>query len=306
LRALQRWGDSCLERLRGMFAFAFWDERKRELLLAHDPFGVKPLYYTQLRDRVLFASEPDALFASGLVERAICPTGVSDLLTFLAVPAPRTLFRATHKIEAGTALRLSPVARSRRIVHWDAAWHRACRRDVDPHVALEETRRHRERAVSLALPPAGSFVAAAARSGSRARFVTLDAKRPSPSSEAAAATKTCSRLGIMQEVVAMDEAAFVETFDSLQAARPDIPVPTPDMLLTHLLARRLRRDGIRVCLFGEGADELGSYPSYLAWDRAYPALHSFARLPRVLQLPCWASARLPPEARLPPRSDADA
>ncbi len=71
LRAYARWGRECVNHLRGMFAFAIWDEQEQELFLARDPFGIKPLYYYQTDHFFLFASEIRALLSSGLVPRKL-------------------------------------------------------------------------------------------------------------------------------------------------------------------------------------------------------------------------------------------
>ena len=73
LAAFARWGDGCLGRLRGMFAFAVWDDRERSLFLARDPFGIKPLYYKHDGGRLLFASELNALNAAGAFAAEIDP-----------------------------------------------------------------------------------------------------------------------------------------------------------------------------------------------------------------------------------------
>jgi asparagine synthase (glutamine-hydrolysing) len=85
LAALAHWGRAVLPRLRGMFAFALWDARERTLLLARDPFAIKPLYlHTTADGSLLFASELNALLASGCVPAAIDPQAVSDYLAWLA------------------------------------------------------------------------------------------------------------------------------------------------------------------------------------------------------------------------------
>src|SRR5471032_1102560 len=101
LAAFARWGERCLGRLRGMFAFAVWDGRDQSLFLARDPFGIKPLFYRQDGARLIFASELNALFASGLLPAEIDPLSVAEHLAWLAVPAPRTIYRDVFSLRPG-------------------------------------------------------------------------------------------------------------------------------------------------------------------------------------------------------------
>src|ERR1035437_671561 len=101
LAAFARWGDRCLARLRGMFAFAVWDAQEQSLFLARDPFGIKPLYYRHEGTRLLFASELNALLASGAVTTEIDPLSVADYLAWFAVPAPRTIYRDLFSLRPG-------------------------------------------------------------------------------------------------------------------------------------------------------------------------------------------------------------
>jgi asparagine synthase (glutamine-hydrolysing) len=93
LRAYLQWGLDMLERLNGMFAFAIWDEDTQELTLARDRLGAKPLYYYPLEDGLLFGSEPKAILANPLAQRAVDPMGLCGFLTFTNCPEGRTLFR---------------------------------------------------------------------------------------------------------------------------------------------------------------------------------------------------------------------
>ena len=88
LHALTRWGTGCLRRLEGMYAFAFMDMAGWRIILARDPAGIKPLYFAQLGENVLFASEVRALLASGLVAPLLDPRGVAGLLAYGAVQQP--------------------------------------------------------------------------------------------------------------------------------------------------------------------------------------------------------------------------
>ena len=120
LAAYAQWGERCLARLRGMFAFAAWDEREQTLFLARDPFGIKPLYYRHDGTRLLFASELNALLASGAFAAEIDPLSVADYLAWFAVPAPRTIYRR-RCASRGVSFRRTRLGGRRRI---DDAGHR--------------------------------------------------------------------------------------------------------------------------------------------------------------------------------------
>jgi asparagine synthase (glutamine-hydrolysing) len=111
LRALRRWGAGALARIQGMFALGYWDAAERELLLARDRFGKKPLYYAPLgpdgREGLVFASELRALLAHPRVhsERAIDPVAVAQFLVHEFVPAPRSILSNVRKLRPGQRLR---------------------------------------------------------------------------------------------------------------------------------------------------------------------------------------------------------
>src|SRR5207249_1074434 len=88
LRAYETWGLDCLEKFRGMFAFALWDGKRREMLLVRDRIGIKPLYYTLSNGRLAFASEIKALLQDPGQKRAVNEKAFYHYLTFLTAPAP--------------------------------------------------------------------------------------------------------------------------------------------------------------------------------------------------------------------------
>ncbi len=94
----EQWGDECLARFRGMFAFAVWDERNRRALLARDRLGKKPLVYHVNDGRLLFASEIKALLVAPNVSREIDPQAIDAFLAYGYVPHPHTIFRSIHKL----------------------------------------------------------------------------------------------------------------------------------------------------------------------------------------------------------------
>jgi asparagine synthase (glutamine-hydrolysing) len=94
-------GDQCLTRLRGMFAFALWDERKQRLLLARDRVGVKPLYYSNTGNALLFASEMKSILVDPSVGRQVDPHAIDRFLTYYYLPGSETMFQGIFKLDPG-------------------------------------------------------------------------------------------------------------------------------------------------------------------------------------------------------------
>ena len=118
VHAYEEWGDQAVERFRGMFAFALWDERRRRLLLVRDRLGVKPLYYSVSNDGVTFGSEIKALLEDPDVDRRWSPHALDAYLTLCYVPEPRTIYDHIEKLPAGHLL----IAESGRVIvrrYWD-------------------------------------------------------------------------------------------------------------------------------------------------------------------------------------------
>ena len=104
LAAYRVWGEACLTRLNGMFAFALWDAPRKRLLLARDPMGIKPLYYYQLEQTFIFASELRTLLRTGLVPRKVDLTGILSYLEFGSVYEPWTIVEDVKAVPPGHVL----------------------------------------------------------------------------------------------------------------------------------------------------------------------------------------------------------
>ena len=104
VHAYEQWGDDCVHRFRGMFAFAVWDAPKRRLLLARDRLGVKPLYWARRGDVLLFGSEIKAILASGLVDPQANVAAIPELLSTRYIAGADTLFRGVQKLLPGHLL----------------------------------------------------------------------------------------------------------------------------------------------------------------------------------------------------------
>jgi asparagine synthase (glutamine-hydrolysing) len=120
LKAYAVWGEDCVARLDGMFAFALWDPRRQSLLLARDRFGMKPLYLAEDGQRLRFASTLPALLAAGGVDTAIDPIALHHLFSLHAVvPAPRTILRGVRKLAPAHTLRVQPDGLRWLTPYWD-------------------------------------------------------------------------------------------------------------------------------------------------------------------------------------------
>jgi len=119
LKAWHAWGEECVKRLHGMFAFAIWDERKKQLFLARDRLGIKPLYYAQDAQGFRFASNTQALLAAGGVDCSIDPAALHNLFTLHAVvPAPRTILKGVRKLAPGHCMLIDSDGSSREWSYW--------------------------------------------------------------------------------------------------------------------------------------------------------------------------------------------
>ncbi len=119
LKAYAAWGERCVERLHGMFAFAIWDETRQTLFLARDRLGIKPLYYNHTQNYLRFASTPQALLVAGGVDTHIDPIALHHQLTLHAVvPAPRTILQGIRKLAPATTMTVDAQGRITTRQYW--------------------------------------------------------------------------------------------------------------------------------------------------------------------------------------------
>jgi asparagine synthase (glutamine-hydrolysing) len=294
LAAYAHWGEDCLKRLRGMFAFAVWDGRDRTLFIARDPLGIKPLYYRHQGARFLFASEVRGLVAATTEQASIDPMAVGDYLAWFAVPAPRTIYRGVFSLRPGECARF-------RHDRFDirSAWSFGSipQREKRGPRGTEFSRELRSRledtirAHTLADVPVGAFLsggldsAAVAglmtrASGERLRTFTIGFSE-SGFSEARLAEETARFLGADHYTRILTGAEVAGEMDRFVAACDQ---PTGDGLNTYFVSQTAKAGGTTVALSGLGGDELfGGYPSF----RDVPRLAGW--------LPKWGA--LPPQIR---------
>lgn len=130
LKAYEAWGEKCVERLIGMFAFCIWDEQKQQLFIARDRLGIKPLYFSQTNDAFLFASNTQALLAAGNIDTTIDVQGLQHQFTLHAViPAPRTILTGIRKLPPGHYMRVDSSGAGVPVAYWQLAAKRTHYRD---------------------------------------------------------------------------------------------------------------------------------------------------------------------------------
>ena len=161
VHAWEQWGEACVQRFRGMFAFAIWDRNKNTLFMARDRLGIKPLYYSILPDgNLIFGSELKSLMIHPGLGRNIDPHAVEDYFAYGYVPEPKTIFQNTFKLSPGHSLtikrgELIPQQRE----YWDVPF--ILHPEMDEAEASEELIRHLKEAVDIRLVaevPLGAFL----------------------------------------------------------------------------------------------------------------------------------------------------
>jgi asparagine synthase (glutamine-hydrolysing) len=288
LHLYEEHGDAFASRLRGMFAIAIWDARRRRVVLARDRFGIKPLYYRHVDGELAFASELRALPRGEIDHDA-----VAAFLAFNAIPAPLTIFRDTRKLEPGHILvwyddghvRVERFARPAPV---DAA---DVRTDDDAELVEELRARMRDsvRAHLVSDVPVGVLLSGGVDSALLAALAAEETAEPVRTfsigfeersfNELADARRVAERYGTQhRELVLRPDAALL--LPALADAF-DEPFADSSALPTYLVSQLAAGD-VKVALSGEGGDELfGGYYTYVA-DLLAARVGGLARLARTL------------------------
>ena len=277
LQAWRRWGTGCLSRLRGMFAFAVFDERTGELVLARDQLGIKPLFLVRRGQGLVFASELKALAGALGGSLHVDHAALVASLLYYWVPDSRCAFREAEKLPPGTWLRCRPDGRVERGRFWsirDVAQEAANAPipDLDAVVA-DSTRRHLLSDVPVATFLSGGLdssylTALAARhqpgiSAYTIGFRAEDAKFEAMPDDLHYARQVAARFGI--DLHEIEIAPNVLDLLPHMTYHLDEPMGDPASINTFLICSAAREAGVKVMLSGMGADELfAGYRKHLA------------------------------------------
>jgi len=271
VHAWEAWGEGAFERFNGQWAVALWDSRERRLVLARDPFGVRPLYLCEHRDRLYFGSEVKAIFAADpSIPRAIDPVGLEQIFTFWTTVPPQGIFRGVVELEPG-CVRTYTGATVRQQRSWEPRYPVDGEGEFTGSVgeAAEAVRAGLEKATRLRMlradVPVGSYLSGGLDSslvaalGLRAkgnRFSTFWVRFDDAEYDETAYQRLMARhLGSDHHEVMVSRRDIAEAFPEvvLHAERPILrTAPAP----LFLLSRLVRDSGFKVVLTGEGADEM--------------------------------------------------
>ncbi|HVF42417.1 MAG TPA: asparagine synthase (glutamine-hydrolyzing) [Pyrinomonadaceae bacterium] len=278
LHAYAEYGTACVEHLRGMFAFALWDDARRRLVLARDPLGEKPLYLYERDGRLLFASEMKALLRSGEVPFELDPEAVDLFFHYQYVPEPRTALKGVRKLDAARVLVVDVEPwRVGESCYWRMEDAPPLRADAPALIRgrLEEvgeliTRADTPVGVALSGGLDSSVVAAVAarhRPGELQAFSVGYPGRPEALDERDDARALARHLRLPFHEVEVGTGEVVEFFEELNYLRDD-PVADYSGHAYYAVMRKARERGVPVMLQGQGGDEL-------FWG--YPQLRQAAR-----------------------------
>ncbi len=265
-------GPDCLKKLNGQFALAIWDAKKKELFLARDRVGIRPLYYTIVGDKLIFASEIKSIFVNEDVPRELDPVAMDQIFTFWTTLTPRTFFRDVYELPPGHYMKVSN-GNIRINPYWNIPFYpREEQLDMSPAEISANIRQLLLDATRIRLRadvPVGCYLSGGLDSSAVTSMVVnnfdSDVRsfgirfEESNFDEGKHQSRMVEFLGVNHtDIVATNEKIGASLPDCLWHTEKPILRTAPIPLL--LLSEVVRRNGYKVVLTGEGADEVfGGY-----------------------------------------------
>lgn len=272
-------------RLRGMFAFAIWDARQQRILIARDPCGIKPLYYSATREAFACASEARALVQAGLVDGSFNPLALDSFLAFGSVQSPLCIFQGVRCLLPGHMMWVNgdgSIGNPK--CYWDWYSDRVeGGQEAISHWLSESMKRHLVSDVPVGILLSGGFDSTAITT-----LATRQAERPIKTftlsfpeipemSEGVRAAAIAKRLGTEHHPIELKEAGLRRELPNYFQAMDQ---PSDDGLNVYLISKAVAENGIKTCMHGVGGDEIfGGYPSF----RQLPVARNLAFVPMAIR-----------------------
>jgi asparagine synthase (glutamine-hydrolysing) len=271
LHAYEEYGDECVQKFNGMFAFGIWDERSKRLLLVRDRLGIKPLYYSFQKDTLIFGSEIKAILAHPMVRRDIDLTALDHFLTLEYIPGPRTIFEQIKKLPPGHRLVFQD-GNLKIERYWEIPFRRITDDEDTCAEILFQLLKDSVEGQMISDVPLGAFLSGGIDSSAivammsqitpgnvRTFSIGFD---DSSYNELPTARAVAAHFGTIheEEVLKPDIASMAEHL----VCHMDEPFGDFSIFPTYLVSRLARRQ-VKVVLSGDGGDELfGGYDTYIA------------------------------------------
>jgi asparagine synthase (glutamine-hydrolysing) len=305
LAAYRLWGDTCVKRLAGMFAFALWDAPRKRLVLARDPMGIKPLYFHHSEQTFIFASEIRTLLQTGLVPQKTDPTGLLSYLTFGSVYEPWTIVEGVKAVPPGHVLTVERGSVTSR-EYWNPLDVSSAQ---EPHsgngsAAAQLPTILRDAVMSHLVSdvPVGAFLSGGIDSSALVAVLSNNGVRASTFSlvfdeeefnEAQYSRAIAGHFNTEHHEIPVSQQ---DTLAMLPDALRAMDQPTIDGINTYIVSARTRAAGVKVALTGLGADEMfAGYSNFRRvprMERMQMFFKRFGRLPKLALQPISASMAL--------------
>ncbi len=290
LHAYAVWGTRCVERFRGMFAFALWDKRNQQLFLARDHFGKKPLFLHESKEGLVFASEIKALLCFPGIERELDKEGLWEYYSYRYVPAPKTLFRGIRHLMPGTYAiwKQGELLETRYFTPSDQLKLDATKTIENPQKAFLALLDEAVKIRMISDVPFGAFLSGGIDSSAIVGLMARHSSSPINTYSVGFKEGAYSELAHSSEIAKQFRTNHHELVISEQDIQnnletvihyKDTPVSEPSDIPILLLAKEASKT-VKMVLTGEGSDEfLGGYPKHVYEGYGY----QMRRIPRVLR-----------------------
>jgi len=284
LAAYIKWGQDCISKLKGMFAFAIWNKGEGELFICRDRMGVKPLYFYEGNDIFLFSSEVRSLLASGVIPRRIDRDALLDYFSFQSFSCPDSPIMGVKQLEPGSYLRVK-VGKKEKGVYWRLYDHGGSGSLQDESAIKKEIKRLLTNAVERRLVsdvPIGAFLSGGIDSSAVVGLMAeVSSSRPHTFNisfaerafdESKYAETVAKKFGRVHNTIRLNPDVFLMEVENALSA---MDTPSADGVNTYVVSKAIRKAGISVALSGVGGDELfAGYPFF----KTFLKLQSFSGL----------------------------
>ena len=275
LKAYEYWGIECVNKFRGMFAIGINDQTLKKIFLIRDRIGIKPIYYSSYNNKFAFASEIKALLVDKDIERKVDEESFFHYLSFLTVPAPKTLFKNIFKVSPGSYLEVDFSGNYKEVRYWDLlSRNENLSKDKLPSEILSQL----EEAVmyrKVSDVPQGVFLSGGIDSSVNAALFSRDLSEPiktfsigfdgsydTYSNELEFAKLAAKNVDANYHEAILSENDLLSFIPKLVWLQ-DEPIGDPVCMPVYYVSKLAKDNGVTVCQVGEGADEL--FFGYSQW-----------------------------------------